>query len=139
MAGFAGSTADAFALFPNADILLGLTDVIEDEKPLRVAMKGAEGTGLMPATVKENPEAYEIVALTTTGFDSDYITSGFYGVTAGVLTFKEKVLAQNFTALRQFLGYLLKYGSRFYGVPLPPVIDVDRPEDIKMAEHFLRS
>src|SRR4029077_17641697 len=33
-------------LFPNADIVLGLADVIDDEKPLRVAMRGNENTGL---------------------------------------------------------------------------------------------
>ena len=130
--------AQAFALFPQADVLLGLTDIIDDEKPLRVAMKGAEGTGLMPARLQDNPEAFEIVALTSTGFDSDYVTSGFYGVNPALLKDKEKVLAQNFTALRQLLGYLLKYGGRFYGVPLPPVIDVDRPEDVQAAERMLR-
>jgi NDP-sugar pyrophosphorylase family protein len=130
--------ARSFALFPNADVLLGLTNVIEDEKPFRVAMKGAAGTGLMPATPSENPDAFEIVALTTAGFDSDYVTSGFYGATAGLLASKEKILSQNFTALRQLLGHFLKYGSRFYGVPLPPVIDVDRPEDIKSAEEMLK-
>jgi NDP-sugar pyrophosphorylase family protein len=131
--------AQSLALFPQADVVLGLTDVIEDEKPLRVAMKGTEGTGLMPARVEENPDAFEIVAITTTGFDSDYITSGFYGVKATVLIGKDKALERNFIALRQYLGYLLKYGSRFYGVPLPPVIDVDRPEDIQSAERMLRN
>jgi NDP-sugar pyrophosphorylase family protein len=130
--------AQSFALFSDADVLLGLTDVIEDEKPLRVAMRGAEGTGLMPQKPAENPAAFEIIAMTNTGFDSDYVTSGFYGVRGDVLKHKEAVLAQGFTALRQFLGYLLKYGHRFYGVPLPPVIDVDRPEDIQSAEAFLK-
>ena len=31
-------------LFPGADVSLGLTRFIDDEKPLRVAMRGAEGT-----------------------------------------------------------------------------------------------
>jgi len=33
-----------------------LTTFIDDEKPLRVAMRGAEGTGLMPKNVKDNPK-----------------------------------------------------------------------------------
>jgi len=130
--------ADAFKVFPQGDVLLGLTDVIEDEKPLRVAMKGTEGTGLMPAQVTEDPSAFEIVALTTTGFDSEFVTTGFYGVNPAVLQHKDTILNQGFTALRQCLGYLLKHGYRFYGVPLPPVIDVDRPEDVKLAERLIK-
>ncbi len=125
-------------LFKSADVSLGLTTHIDDEKPLRVAMCGEEGTGLMPAKFTDNPEAFEIIAMTNTGFDSEYITAGFYRASPRVLEVKDKVLAANFTALRQFLGYLLKYGYRFYGVPLPTVLDVDRPEDILSAEAFLK-
>ena len=130
--------AECFAFFPEADVLLGLTDVIDDEKPLRVAMAGEAGTGLIPGRVEDNPAAFEILAMTNVGFDSDYVTSGFYGVRDSVLQRKEEALAKGFTALRQFLGHLLKYGSRIYGVPLPPVIDVDRPQDIQTAERFLK-
>ena len=92
----------------------------------------------MPSRVSENPEAFEIIAMTNTGFDSEYVTAGFYCASPRILKEKEAVLAKNFTALRQYLGYLLKYGYRFYGVPLPPVIDVDRPQDAQAAEAFLK-
>jgi NDP-sugar pyrophosphorylase family protein len=124
-------------LFPEADVCLGLTKLIDDEKPLRVAMSGEAGTGIMPARVQDNPEAFEIVAMTNNGFDSEYVTAGFYGVSPRILKEKDKALGSGFTALRQYLGYLLKYGYRFYGVPLPPVVDVDRPQDIQAAERFL--
>jgi len=124
-------------LFSEADMSLGLTNFIDDEKPLRVAMRGAEGTGLMPERVMDNPEAFEIIAMTNNGFDSEYVTAGFYRASPCILKEKEVVLAKNFTALRQYLGYLLKYGYRFYGVPLPAVVDVDRPQDIQAAERFL--
>jgi NDP-sugar pyrophosphorylase family protein len=123
--------------FKNADVSLGLTTLIDDEKPLRVAMRGAEGTGIMPARVQDNPEAFEIVAMTTNGFESEHVTAGFYRAGPKILKEKEMALAGKFTALRQYLGYLLKYGYRFYGVPLPAVIDVDRPQDIRAAEHLL--
>jgi NDP-sugar pyrophosphorylase family protein len=129
---------EASNLFPAADVSLGLTTHIDDEKPLRVAMRGEEGTGLMPAGVREDPEAFEIIAMTNTGFDSEYITAGFYRASPKILKEKEKVLTSQFTALRQYLGYLLKYGYRFYGVPLPPVIDVDRPQDVQAAEALLK-
>jgi NDP-sugar pyrophosphorylase family protein len=124
-------------LFPEADVVLGLTDVIEDEKPLRIAMTGNENTGLLPERIQDNPEAYEIVAMTNNGFDSTYVTSGFYYVRPSILKEKSSALANNFSALRQFLGHLLKFGYRTYGVPLPPVVDVDRPQDIKTAEQLL--
>jgi NDP-sugar pyrophosphorylase family protein len=126
-------------LFTDADVSLGLTRHIDDEKPLRVAMRGEEGTGLIPTRLRDNPEAFEIIAMTNNGFDSEYITAGFYRASPRILKEKEKVLAANFTALRQCLGYLLKYGYRFYGVPLPPVIDVDRPQDIQAAEVLLKT
>jgi NDP-sugar pyrophosphorylase family protein len=130
---------EASQLFPDADVCLGLTNHIDDENPLRVAMRGEEGTGLMPARVQDNPEAFEIVAMTNTGFESEYVTAGFYGVNPRILKEKEKALGSGFTALRQYLGYLLKYGYRFYGVPLPPVVDVDRPQDIQVAEKLLET
>ena len=101
-------------------------------------MSGEGGTGIMPESIEEHPEAYEIVAMTNNGFDSDYVTAGFYGVNARILKEKDKALAGGFTALRQYLGYLLKYGYRFYGIPLPPIVDVDRPQDIRAAERFLK-
>jgi NDP-sugar pyrophosphorylase family protein len=129
--------AEASKLFPNADVCLGLTDLIDDEKPLRVAMSGSSGTGLMPVRPEDDPEAFEIVAMTNTGFDSEYITSGFYNVSPRILEQKEKALISGFTALRQYLGYLLKFGYRFYGIPLPPVVDVDRPQDVQTAENLI--
>jgi NDP-sugar pyrophosphorylase family protein len=125
-------------LFQNADVCLGLTTFIDDEKPLRVAMRGEEETGLIPERVKDNPEAFEIIAMTNNGFDSEYVTAGFYRASPRILREKDIVLAHKFTALRQCLGYLLKYGYRFYGVPLPAVVDVDRPQDIQTAEALLK-
>lgn len=124
-------------LFPDADVVLGLTDVIDDEKPLRVAMRGNENTGLLPERIEQNPEAFEILAMTNVGFDSEYVTSGFYAVRPSILKEKQTALDQRFTALRQYLGHLLKFGYRTYGVPLPPVVDVDRPQDIRAAEQLI--
>lgn len=131
--------AAACALFKGADVCLGLTSHIDDEKPLRVAMNGREGTGLMPATVAEDPDAFEIMAMTNNGFQSEYVTAGFYRASARVLKEKDKALENNYSALRQLLGHLLKYGYRTFGVPLPPIIDVDRPQDVQAAEAFLKA
>jgi NDP-sugar pyrophosphorylase family protein len=135
---YAQFTRDA-RLFPQADVVLGLTNVIEDENPLRVAMRGNENTGIMPERIADNPEAFEILAMTNNGFDSEYVTSGFYYVRPSILKGKETVLREGFSALRHYLGYLLKYGYRIYGVPLPPIVDVDRVQDIRSAEELLQT
>jgi NDP-sugar pyrophosphorylase family protein len=124
-------------LFANAHVVLGLTDFIEDEKPLRVALRGETDSGFMPDRIEDRPEAFEIVAMNDGGFQSSYVTSGFYFVQPEILKEKEAALKNNYTALRQFLGHLLKCGYRIYGVPLPPVMDIDRPEDIVSAERRL--
>src|SRR5262249_19037240 len=109
--------AETCRLFPHADVCLGLTNHVDDENPLRVAMSGASGTGIMPERIEVTPDAYEIVAMTNNVFDSEYVTAGFYGVSPRILKEKDKALAGGFSALRQYLGYLLKYGYRFYGIP----------------------
>lgn len=123
--------------FPEAQVVLGLTNIIDDEKPLRVAMRGSENTGIMPDKIADDPEAFEILAMTNVGFDSEYVTSGFYYVRPSILKEKDTALQNGFSALRQYLGHLLKYGYRTYGVPLPPVIDVDRPQDVQAAEQMI--
>ncbi len=126
-------------LFPEADVCLGITKLIDDEKPLRVAMRGTEGTGILPERLSDDPSAYEIVALTNNGFQSDFVTAGFYGVSTRILTQKDAALRGGYNALRQLLGHLLKYGHRFYAIPLADVVDVDRPEDISTAEALINS
>ncbi len=125
--------------FPDADLCLGLTPHTDDEKPLRVAMRGKEGTGLLPERVAQDPPAFEITAMSSNGFESEFVTAGLYWAHPRILQEKEKVLSGGLSALRQYFGYLLKYGYRFYGVPLPPVLDVDRPQDIAKAAEWERS
>lgn len=134
---YAGFLADAQRC-PEADVVLGLTKFVDDEKPLRVAMRGKQDTGLMPDTLAEDPESFEIVAMTNNGFESEWVTAGFYRVAPSILKLKDEVLVKDFSALRQYLGYLLKCGYRFYGAPLPPVVDVDRPQDVQAAETLLK-
>ncbi|OGR92682.1 MAG: hypothetical protein A2992_10280 [Elusimicrobia bacterium RIFCSPLOWO2_01_FULL_59_12] len=100
-------------------------------------MRGRENTGLIPERIQDNPEAFEIIAMAHTGFDSEYVTSGFYYVRPSILKEKDAAIRQGFSALRQYLGHLLKFGYRIYGVPLPPVIDVDRPQDVLAAEQLI--
>jgi choline kinase len=108
--------------FPDADVCLGLTKFVDDEKPLRVSLRGSQ-----------------IVDLGDQVTTSDYVTAGFYYVHPRILKEKEPALALKNPALRRYLSHLLKCGCRIYGVPLPAVVDVDRPRDVEVAEKLIRS
>jgi NDP-sugar pyrophosphorylase family protein len=106
------STADS-----EREVLLAITSFVHDEKPLLVAMQ---------------PASREIVNLGVP--DGKFATAGIYGVTEAIF---EKKWEDGTSSLRAFLGRLLREGFPFRGVPLGDVIDVDRVEDIKLAERFL--
>ena len=75
--------------------------VVRDTGNADVGM-AAVGTGLMPASIAEDPDAFEIIAMTNTGFDSEYVTAGFYRVRPSILAHKQDALDKKFTALRQY-------------------------------------
>jgi NDP-sugar pyrophosphorylase family protein len=116
------STADWRAMFDSkvqfeSEILLGVTSFVHDEKPL---------------WVRTEPGSARIVNIG--GPREKFATAGIYGVTAAIF---EREWEDGITSLRAFLGQLLREGFPFRAVPLGDVIDVDRVEDIKLAERFL--
>ena len=102
----------AAARLPTADVVLAVTDHIDDEKPLYCALDGAAG--------------------------SRWITAGFYVFAPRVFAEIAAARAARFTALRQFLAHLLTRGYALYGAPIGKTVDVDRPQDIAVAEAFAR-
>lgn len=131
--------ADSCAQFEHPDVCLGLTRLIDDEKPLYVRMRGDEDNGSHGAHPSKNPDDYQILALTDKPRGSSHITAGFYGVNPRILEQKASAQSAAFSALRHYLAHLLQCGYRFYGVPLPDIVDLDRPEDIRRAEDLLIS
>jgi NDP-sugar pyrophosphorylase family protein len=128
------SFARRAAALPDADLVLGLTDVIDDEKPLYVDVERPDAAaGSMPP-VDVVPDAWRVRALGAEAADSRFVTAGLYAASARILFEKDAAVAAGFTALRQFLGHVVSRGYRVYGVPLAPVIDVDWPSDVKAAE-----
>jgi NDP-sugar pyrophosphorylase family protein len=59
-------------------------------------------------------------------------------VTAGMYLVPERVrrlsLPKGLARLRDFLGWLVASGESVYGIPIEIVVDVDRGEDVPMAE-----
>jgi NDP-sugar pyrophosphorylase family protein len=100
---------------------LAVTNYVDDEKPLWVRLDG-EG-----AIAELGPGA--------TG--SGWVTSGAYFFYPEVYDLVAEARGRELRALRAFLALILERGGRLAGFAAGDSIDVDRPEDIEVAERFL--
>lgn len=132
------SFADRAARLPDADVVLALTDLVDDEKPLYAALKGPVSAHALGPASDVQPEAFRIRALGADAAGSAHVTAGLYRVSPSILRERQVALDRGYGALRQFLGHLLASGYGVYGLPIPPAVDVDRPADVGTAERFLR-
>jgi NDP-sugar pyrophosphorylase family protein len=112
----------------DAQAVLALSTFVDDEKPLyaRLAADGrisALGADAQPRDASDVP----------------LVTAGFYVFDPAIFDEIAYARQSGFTALRQFLGHLLQRGYRFYGERIGKTVDVDRPEDLAVAEAFIRS
>lgn len=104
---------DAAARRPLDATVLAVTPLIADEKPLRVAV-GADGR------------------VTDVGGDAgDLVTAGIYLVPERVRGLRPPA---GLPRLRDFLRWLVQAGEPVYGEIIEQVIDVDRAEDVALAE-----
>jgi NDP-sugar pyrophosphorylase family protein len=119
------TTADARA---DAQAVLALSTFVDDEKPLYACLSTSGRITALGADAQPRGAT-----------DVPLVTAGFYLFDPTI--FEEIAFARHsgFTALRQFLGHLLRRGYRVYGEQIGKTVDVDRPEDIAIAEAFVRS
>jgi len=108
----------------DAAVILALTAPGNDEKPLLVRCA---------------PGNSRVLAIGAAAAPSAYATAGVYAVRGSILREAEAARREGIDALRTFLGRLLDRGYHLAGIPIAPSIDVDRPDDIRTAEEFLRS
>lgn len=104
-----------------ADGLMGVTDFIDDEKPLYVETDGA---------------------LAISGFldRSDtcrYISGGIYGLTPAVLGILSACVERGESRMRNFQRAMVAGGMRLKAYPFSKVLDIDHAGDILKAERFL--
>ena len=104
------------------DMMLTLTTFIDDEKPLYVRLDAHQ----------------RIVQLGDAARGSAYVTSGFYYCAPSVSAACASLAPRRVSALREFLGWLLQHGYWLQGYLAPKTIDVDRPQDIAVAEQFVQ-
>ncbi len=108
---------DAALGFPPDATVLAVTPLVDDEKPLWVS-RDASG---------------RITALG--GPSGETVTAGIYLVPERVRSLSPP---PGVGSLRAFLCWLLDRGEPMYGVVLPEVVDVDRAEDVALAEALAR-
>jgi hypothetical protein len=104
---------EAAARRPAEATVLAVTPLVADENPLWVSMT-ADGR------------------LTDVGGDAgDLVTAGMYLVPERVRTLRAPA---GLGRLREFLAWLARSGAPMYGEVIERVVDVDRAEDVALAE-----
>ena len=115
---------EAFAADDSADGYMGVTDFVDDEKPLYVA-------------TDDN--------LRVTGFHDSfqkgvkYISGGIYGLTSPALGILEDCMAKGVSRMRNYQRALVGNGLDLRAFPFSKIVDVDHAADIETAEEFIRS
>jgi len=103
----------AAAAFPKNAVVLGLTDCVDDEKPLWATLDPANG---------------RIVQVG--GDNGSHVTAGLYVLPAQ----RPAEPATSFDRLRDYLRWLVVDGYPVHGIVLPRVFDIDRRHDVEAAE-----
>ncbi len=108
------------ASHPDAAGVLGVTTLVDDEKPLWAELDGDD----------------RIVSLGEAA-RSHHVTAGVYFLKPVVYSVADARGSSGWSAFRLLLAALLAYGHPLYGHDVGACIDVDRPEDIAAAERLL--
>ena len=120
----------------SADGMMGVTDYVDDEKPLYIAA---------PSPVPPRGEAGECQFPHIGNFlDADpdgicpYISAGIYGLTPKAIDTLNRCMAEGKSRMRNFQRGLIEDGLRLKAYPFSKVLDIDHARDIEEAEKFLK-
>lgn len=115
--------ARAFADDDTADGYMGVTDFIDDEKPLYI---DTDSKGIITA-FRDAPS----------GSDR-YISGGIYGLTAPALKILEQCMEKGVSRMRNYQRALVDAGLSLKAYPFSKIIDVDHAADIETARRFIK-
>lgn len=103
------------------DGMMGVTDYIDDEKPLYVDTDGSLGiTGFLDRSDT-----------------CRYISGGIYGLTSTAIETLCGCMERGESRMRNFQRALIADGRRLKAWPFSKVLDIDHATDIKKAEDFI--
>lgn len=105
-----------------ADGMMGVTDYIDDEKPLYV---------------NTDKDLY-ITAFLDNNDMPQYISGGIYGLTASAIKTLNGCIERGESRMRNFQRALIADGHRLKAYPFSKVLDIDHASDIEKAETFLK-
>lgn len=115
--------AEAFDADDSVDGYFGVTDFIDDEKPLYVDV---------------DPDTMLITGFRDGASDADrYISGGIYGLTPASLGVLRSCVQNGMSRMRNFQRALIDAGMRLRAYPFPKIVDVDHAGDIATARAFL--
>lgn len=106
------------------DALMGVTDYIDDEKPLYVSVDNV----MCINGYYDTPQA-----------DSRFISAGIYGLTASSLDILEACIEKGESRMRNFQRALVAANLRIEAYPLTKVFDIDHIEDIRKADEGVKN
>ena len=104
--------------------LMGVTDYIDDEKPLYVGVDNV----MRVNGYYDTPQA-----------DSRFISAGIYGLTASSLDILEACIEKGESRMRNFQRALVAADLRIEAFPLTKVFDIDHIEDIRKADEGVKN
>lgn len=115
------------------DGLMGVTDFIDDEKPLYVGTDAEMNiTGFFDSYDSLRKNEGTQVATTPT-----YISGGIYGLTAPALRTLNGCMVRGESRMRNYQRALIRDGLRLKAFAFSKVLDIDHASDIAKAEAFL--
>ena len=138
------------------DGMMGVTDYIDDEKPLYVEASpqpSPNGEGATSSKQTASPsdqtaspsplgegrgEAF-ITAFLDTCDHPHFISGGIYGLTNRAFTTLNACMERGESRMRNFQRALIRDGLRLRAYPFSKVLDIDHASDIQKAEEFLKN
>ena len=116
------NTFQLFAAEGVVDGLMGVTDYIDDEKPLYVGTTdGMDITGFFDTC--DNPK---------------FISGGIYGLTPKSIDTLRRCIERGDSRMRNFQRALVTDGLKLKAYGFSKVLDIDHASDIQKAEEFLK-
>ena len=122
----------------SCDGVMGVTDYIDDEKPLYVSTRNEE----RETRNEVRGTRYEVREIT--GFldscdNPHYISGGIYGLTPKAIATLKGCMERGESRMRNFQRALLRDGLKLKAFPFSKVLDIDHASDIEKAETFVNS